>query len=50
MVNFLTDQDKKSRHFTRFDHSIVMIEYKGIKISTSLEQALKLLEQIYEHI
>lgn len=50
MVNFLTEQEKSKRHFTRFDHSIVMIEYKGLKISTSLQQALKLLEQIYERI
>ena len=37
---------KKSRHFTRFDHSIVCIEFKGLKITTSLEQALKILETI----
>ncbi len=31
----------------RFEHSIVVIEYKEIKITTSLEQAEKLLEYPY---
>jgi transposase-like protein len=39
---------KKSTHFTRFDHSIVVIETKNIKITTSLEQALKILEVIHD--
>ncbi|BCR35321.1 helix-turn-helix domain-containing protein [Mariniplasma anaerobium] len=39
---------KKSTHFSRFDHSIVVIESKQIKITTSLEQALKILEVIYD--
>lgn len=34
---------KKSRRFTRFDHSIVVIEYDKIKVTTSLEQALIIL-------
>jgi transposase-like protein len=34
---------KKSRHFTRFDHSVVVIEYEKIKVTTSLEQALVIL-------
>ena len=37
---------KRSNHFNRFDHSIVVIEYKEIKITTSLEQAEKILEKI----
>ena len=35
-----------SGHFSRFDHSIVVIEYKSLKITTSLEQALAILERI----
>ena len=36
----------KSNAFSRFDHSIVVIERKGIKITTSLEQALAILGRI----
>lgn len=39
---------KKSSHFSRFDHSIVVIEFKKIKITTSLQQALKIMEQYYD--
>jgi len=39
---------KKSTHFSRFDHSIVVIETKTIKITTSLEQALKILKVIHD--
>lgn len=51
-VNILSEIEKakKSSHFSRFDHSIVVIEYKEIKITTSLEQAEKLLERIYDFI
>ncbi len=47
-VNILSEIEKKKRrnHFDRFDHSVVEIEWKGIKITTSLEQAEKLLEKI----
>ena len=47
-VNMLSEVEKKkkSAHFSRFDHSIVVIEYKEIKITTSLEQAEKILEKI----
>mgnify|MGYP004480372389 CR=1 FL=1 len=47
-ANILSEIDKKSKssHFSRFDHSIVVIEYKEIKITTSLEQAERLLEKI----
>lgn len=47
-LNVLTKEqiEKKSRHFSRFDHSIVIVEYKDIKITTSLEQALTILERI----
>ena len=46
-ANILNEVEKqnKSSHFTRFDHSIVVIEYKEIKITTSLEQAERLLEK-----
>ena len=41
---------KKSNHFSRFDHSVVVIEYKGLKVTTSLEQAEKILEKIYDQL
>ena len=37
----------KSRHFTRFDHSIVIIEFNGMKITTSLEHARAILRDYY---
>ncbi len=51
-VNILGEIEKvkKSSHFRRFDHSIVIIEFKELKISTSLEQAEKLLEKLYDKI
>lgn len=51
-VNILSEIDKlkKSTHFTRFDHSIVVIEYKGLKVSTSLEQAEAILEKLYDQL
>ena len=51
-VNILGEIEKvkKSTHFNRFDHSIVVIEYKELKITTSLEQAEKLMEKLYDHI
>jgi transposase-like protein len=39
---------KKSRHFTRFDHSVVVIEYGKLKVTTSLEQALVILEKVHD--
>lgn len=47
-VNILSEESKfkKSSHFSRFDHSIVVIEYRDMKISTSLEQAEKILEKL----
>lgn len=49
-VNMLGEIEKfkKSTHFSRFDHSIVVIEYKNIKLTTSLEQAEKLLGRILD--
>ena len=49
-VNMLGEIEKfkKSSHFSRFDHSIVVIEYKHIKLSTSLEQAEILLRRILD--
>ncbi len=40
------EKKKRRNHFDRFDHCVVEIEYKGIKITTSLEQAEMLLERI----
>lgn len=37
----------KSSHFTRFDHSIVVIEFNGLKITTSLEHARVILGDYY---
>ena len=47
-ANILSEVEKfkKSNHFSRFDHSIVVIEYKEFKITTSLEQAEKILEKL----
>ncbi len=39
---------KKSHHFSRFDHSIVVIEFEKIKITTSLKQALEVMEKYYD--
>lgn len=39
---------KKSNKFSRFDHSIVVIEFEKIKITTSLEQALAIMEKYYD--
>ena len=41
-----TEKVKKSNHFSRFDHSIVVIEYKEVKITTSLEQAERILSNL----
>ena len=41
-----TEKVKKSNHFSRFDHSIVVIEYKVVKITTSLEQAERILSNL----
>jgi len=47
-ANILSEVEKikKSSHFTRFDHSIVVIEYKEVKITTSLEQAERILKNL----
>ena len=47
-MNLLSEEqvNKKSKHFSRFDHSIVVIEYKSLKITTSLTQALAILDRI----
>ncbi len=44
-ANILSEAEKtkKSCHFSRFDHSIVVIEYREVKITTSLEQAERIL-------
>ncbi|MFA6778040.1 MAG: transposase [Bacilli bacterium] len=41
---------KKSTHFSRFDHSIVVIEVNDIKVTTSLKQALAILERFYDRL
>ena len=47
-ANILSEIEKfnKSNHFSRFDHSIVVIEYKDIKLTTSLEQAERILKNL----
>lgn len=49
-VKILTTEQiyKKSKSFTRFDHSVVVIEFEKIKITTSLDQALKIMEKYYD--
>lgn len=37
---------RKSNAFSRFDHSVVVIETRGVKITTSLEQAMAILGRI----
>lgn len=51
-VNMLSSQEiiKKSTHFSRFDHSLVVIEYGQLKITTNIETAEKLLEGLYARI
>ncbi len=41
---------RTSGHYSRFDHSIVVIETKQMKITTSLEQALRIVELIYDRL
>ncbi|MDY0194348.1 MAG: hypothetical protein RBR93_12625 [Aliarcobacter butzleri] len=50
VVKLLTTEQiyKKSNKFSRFDHSIVVIEFEKIKITTSLEQALSIMEKYYD--
>jgi len=36
----------KSNAFSRFDHSVVVIEVRGVKVTTSLEQAMVILGRI----
>ena len=47
-MNMLTSEEvkKTSNYFMRFDHSVVVIEYKNLKVTTSLEQALVILEKL----
>lgn len=51
-ATMLTDPEKikKSTHFTRFDHSIVVIEYQQLKITTDVQTAERLLEGLYAKI
>ena len=51
-VNVLSKQEKikKSSHFSRFDHSIVCIEYEKLKITTDITTAERILEGLYGKI
>jgi hypothetical protein len=51
-MNVLKDDEitKTSSHFSRFDHTVVVIETKQMKITTSLEQALRIVELIYDRL
>ena len=51
-VNILSEikKNNKSSHFNRFNHSIVVIEYKELKITTSLSQAEKLIEKLHDKV
>lgn len=49
-LNLLKPEEilRKSKHFNRFDPSIVVIEISKLKITTSLEQALTIMEKYYD--
>jgi len=51
-MNVLKDDEitRTSSHFSRFDHSVVVIETKQMKITTSLDQALRIVELIYDRL
>jgi len=51
-MNVLKDDEitRTSGHYSRFDHSIVVIETKQMKITTSLDQALRIVELIYDRL
>jgi len=51
-MNVLKDDEitRASGHYSRFDHSIVVIETKQMKITTSLDQALRIVELIYDRL
>jgi len=51
-MNVLKDDEvtRTSGHYSRFDHSIVVIETKQMKITTSLEQAIRIVELIYDRL
>jgi len=51
-MNVLKDDEitKTSSHFSRFDHTVVVIETKQMKITTSLDQALRIVELIYDRL
>ena len=48
-MNMLSKEQitEKSNHFTSFDYSIVVIEFNGLKITTSLEHAKAILRDYY---
>ena len=49
-ANAITPEEalRKSTHFSRFDHSLVVIEIGDIKVTTSLSQAETLLRDYYD--
>ena len=51
-MNLLSPEQilSKSKNFTRFDHSIVVIEFGKTKVTTSLEQALTILGRYYDRL
>jgi len=51
-MNVLKDDEitRASGHYSRFDHSIVVIETKQMKITTSLDQALRIVDLIYDRL
>ncbi len=40
---------KKSTHFSRFDHSIVVLEVKDVKITSSVENAISILKRVFNY-
>lgn len=51
-MNVLKEDEitRTSGHYTRFDHSVVVIETKQMKITTSLSQALRIVEILYDRL
>lgn len=51
IMNMLSKEEivKKSTHFSRFDHSIVVVEIKGIKVTSSLENAIEILRRCFNY-
>ncbi len=50
-MNMLSEEEKikKSSHFSRFDHSIVVIEIGKVKLTSSIENAIEILRRCFNY-